>query len=539
MYETIPRNGQGNIIVPGDPSSVTTNEDDITIEADIWITMAWTQFLYSTDAWVKIARNTNSTTTTNSASNVIVRPTHYNIQVKDDAEGNIYILIPYSDSGYRLSVEFQDNIYEYHDECDTTVCDFVQDWHSDGPNYVANYTDDMPVMSAEPHDALLIFASPFPSAEYVPSVLDLDTYVVSTGRVPDLSSISQSTVYFPAGVYYMTGTDHAVLSSSVDWVYLAPGAYVKGAVQFTSAASTMKATGFGVLSGEQYVYQANTASEYTNNASNSDDLRMWSGNSTAGVQQTFVLTGVTTNAPPFNSIDFTGDLDSISIDQWDYKQVGAFFGQTDGTTLYEGSHVRNTYYHSNDDTIKTYGSNVHVEDVVVWKGKTAPVIQFGWDSRNLTNVTVTGVDVIHMKYNANGSHPSLIGANQVYGMPESDTNTADLSNTVRDVYFGNIRAEGISGNLMRVVPLANYQNITIENVALGNSSVRSNAIYQSELPEWKDGSGNVVNITGFTVRNFTINGVKVCQSEGNTGPDSLGGLNIADNYLDNGAVKVE
>lgn len=498
--------------------------------------MAWTQFLYSSDAWVKIARSGNSSS---SASNVVVRPTHLNIQVTDDDQGNIYVLVPYSDQGYRLSVEFGDNMYEYHDGCNTTLCDFVQDWHSDGPNYVSEYTEDMPVMSAEPHDALLIFASPFPSSNLVPSKSDPSTYVIQPGRVPDLSSINNSVAYFPPGVYYMTGTDHATLSSSVDWVYLAPGAYVKGAIQFTSTASTLKATGFGVLSGEQYVYQANTASGYTNNASNSDDLRMWSGYSTEGKQQTFVITGVTTNAPPFNSIDFTGDLDTMSIDQWDYKQVGAFFGQTDGTTLYAGSHVRDTYYHSNDDTIKTYGSNVYVSDVVVWKGKTAPVVQFGWDSRNLTNITVTGVDVIHMKYNNNGSHPSIIGANQVYDMSETDTYTADLSNTVKDVYFGNIRAEGISGNLMRIVPLANYENITIENVALGNFSARSNSIYQSELPEWKDGYGNVVSISGFTIQNFTVSGTRISQSSGNIGPDALGGLNIADNLLQDGAITIE
>lgn len=541
VYETIPRNGQGNIVIPGNSSSVSDEDDSITIEADVWITMAWTQFLYSSDAWVKIARAANNNSSTNSsASNVVVRPRHLNIQVTDDAEGNIYLLVPYSDQGYRLSVEFQDNMYDYHDECDTTLCDFVQDWHPDGPNYVAEYTEDMPVMSAEPHDALLIFASPFPSSGCVPSEADPATYVVAApGRVTDLRAINNSVVYFPPGVYYMTGADHAVLASTVDWVYLAPGAYVKGAVQFTSAASTLRATGFGVLSGEQYVYQANPASGYTNNASNADDLRMWSGYSTPGSQQTFVLTGVTTNAPPFNSIDFTGDLDTISIDQWDYKQVGAFFGQTDGTTLYAGSHVRNTFYHSNDDTIKTYGSHVHVNDVVVWKGKTAPVIQFGWDSRNLTNVTVTGVDVIHMKYNANQSHPSIIGANQKYGMAESDTNTADLSNTVKDVYFGNIRAEGISGNLMRLVPLANYQNITIENVALGGFSVRTNAIYQSELPEWKDQDGNAVSISGFTIRNFTVNGTTICQVDGNAGPDAVGGLNIASAYMKSGAVKID
>ena len=42
----IPRNGQGNIIVPGDPSSVTTEDDGVTVEAAVWITMAWTQLLY-------------------------------------------------------------------------------------------------------------------------------------------------------------------------------------------------------------------------------------------------------------------------------------------------------------------------------------------------------------------------------------------------------------------------------------------------------------------------------------------------------------
>lgn len=539
VYETIPRNGQGNIVVPGDPSSVTDADDSVTIEADIFITMAWTQFLYSDDTWVKIARATNNTSA-NSASNVVVRPTHLDIPVTDDGEGNIYLRVPYSHKGLRLSVEFLDNVYEYHDECDTTRCDFVQDWHPAGPNYVPAYTAQMPVMSAEPHDALLVFASPFPDAASVPARADPRTFVVPAGRVPDLRALANhSAVYFPAGVYYMTGTSHAVLAPAVDWVYLAPGAYVKGAVQFTSAARELKATGFGVLSGEQYVYQANTAAGYTNNASNADSLRMWSGHSAADVPQTFVLTGLTTNAPPFNSIDFTGDLATMAIAQSDYKQVGAFFGQTDGTTLYAGSHVRDTFYHSNDDTIKTYGSHVLVHDVVVWKGKTAPVIQFGWDSRNLTNITVSGVDVIHMKYNANESHPSIIGANQVYGVSENDTNTANLSNTIQDVYFGNIRAEGIGGNLMRIVPLANYHNITIENVSLAHSSVRSNAIYQSELPEWQDEDGNLVGMSGFTIRNFTIDGTKICSSHGNTGPDALGGLNIASKFMQSGAVTIE
>ncbi|ROW05903.1 hypothetical protein VPNG_07996 [Cytospora leucostoma] len=536
VYETIPRNGQGQILVPGDPSSTTTDYDSVTIEADIWITMAWTEFLYSADSWVKVSRAGDNPST---ADNVVIRPSSLDLEVTDDGEGNVYIHVPYRDQGLRFSVEFQDNLYTYHDGCDTTSCDFVQDWNPDGSYYVSNITDDMAVVSIEPHDALLIFASPFSSSEYVLEESSPDTYVVHPGRVPDLSAINSTNIYFEPGTHWMTSTDHAILSPSVEWVYLAPGAFVKGAIQFTTSAKVIKATGHGVLSGEQYVYQANTADGYKNNASNADSLRMWSGYSSPGEEQTFVLTGVTTNAPPFNSIDFKGDLESIAIDQWDYKQVGAFFGQTDGTTLYAGASVRDTFYHSNDDTIKTYGSGVQVRDVVVWKGKTAPAVQFGWTSRNLSGVVVDGVDVIHMKYNANSSHPSIIGANQIYTYDETDTATADVLNTVRDIYFGNIRAEGIGGNLLRIVPLANYENVTIENVSLGNFSTRSTGIYRSELPTWTDGDGNNVTISGFTIRNFTVGGEHILPSLGNAGPDGLGGLNIAEYYLQTGDVTIE
>lgn len=529
VYETIPRNGQGNIIIPGNASSVTTQSDWITIEADIWITMGWTQFLYSADAWLRISRSDSNSTT---SSDVVIRPSTLDFNITDDGLGNVYILVPYRSQGYRFSVEFQDNLYTYHDGCAAAECNFVQDWHADGPNYVSNLTDDMPVMSVEPHDALLIFASPFPSSDLVPPEAAPETYVVGPGLVPELSNINNSNVYFAPGVYYMTGTNHAVLAESVDWVYLAPGAYVKGAFEFTTDSSLIRATGHGVLSGEQYVYQANKASGYTNNASNADDLRMWGGRSSKGKQQTFLINGVTTNAPPFNSIDFTGDIDTISINQSDYKQVGAFFGQTDGTTLYSGSTVRDTFYHSNDDTIKTYGSDITVTNVVVWKGKTAPVVQFGWASRTLANITVDGVDVIHSKYSSNSSHPSIIGSNQVYGVSEEQTNTADLSNTVSDIYFGNIRSEGIGGNLMRIVPLANYENITIENVSLENFSSRNNSIYVSELPWWTDGYGLPVAIIGFSIKNYTVNGTPISTGRKNAGVDELGGLNITSQLLE-------
>ncbi|TGJ78978.1 hypothetical protein E0Z10_g9785 [Xylaria hypoxylon] len=472
VYETIPRNGQGNIVIPGDPSSGTTTDDGVTIEAAVWITMAWTQFLYTSDAWVKISRRGSTANVT--AADVIIRPSNLGLEVIDDGENNIYVFVPYSDAGVRFSVEFQDNLYTYRDSCNTTECEFVQDWVSDGPYYIPELTDDNAITGIEPRDALLIFASPPPSptADFVPDRSVPETYVVYPGDVPvsDLASITNVNVYFMPGVHEMAATEHLMLSSSVNW-----------RVQSKRRVSAS--------SGEKYVYQANTAGGYTNMDSNGESLRIWSGHSTSGKQQTFTLTS------------------------WDYKQVGAFFGQTDGTTLYSGSNIHDVFYHSGDDTIKVYGSEITVRDP-------------------------DGIEVIHMRYSSNGSHPSIIGANQVYEYAETETDTADPSLTVRNVTFQNIRAQGVGGNLMRIVPLTNYEGVLIENVSLEQFSVRTTGIYRSELPVWTDGSGQPISMSGFVISNFNVGGVQITQAANNHGPNDAGGLNIAYEYLADGSVTI-
>ena len=524
VYETIPRNGQGNIIVPGDPSSTTQNDDGITIEPDVNITMAWTQFLYSDDAWIKVSRLDGSLSNT---SNVVIRPTNLNYAVSQ-SNGNVIVRVPYNSFGTRFSIEFQDDLYNYMDSCSSAVCGYVQDEDPDGYSYIPNYTESNPLMGTEPRNALLIFAGPYLAPRYIPDGSASSTWKVQPGFVSSLQDTTATTIYFSPGVYYFGATNHAVLSPSVNWVYFAPGSYVKGAIEFTSNASILQATGHGVLSGEQYVYQANPSEGYTNSQSNGECLRMWKGQSTTGINQTFTVIGPTANSPPFNSMDFEGDLDTISIQAWDYKQVGAFFGQTDGMENYPNSHVHDVFYHSNDDTLKTYYSNVLIERVIVWKATTAPTIQFGWYSRNLTNVTVDSVDIIHSRYNSNNSHPSLIGANQIYGVDESDTATADLSNTISNITFSNLRSEGISGDLFRIVPLANIENLLIENVSIDSFSVATNGIHESQIPVFTDASGNLVSITGFVVSNYLVNGTPITQD--NMGINSLGSLNIPEDF---------
>lgn len=46
-----------------------------------------------------------------------------------------------------MSVEVQDNMYSCHDSCDTTICEFVQNWHPDRPNYVYKNTNEIIVLA--------------------------------------------------------------------------------------------------------------------------------------------------------------------------------------------------------------------------------------------------------------------------------------------------------------------------------------------------------------------------------------------------------
>jgi hypothetical protein len=534
-YETIPRNGNGQICIPGDLTSICTGTDDqISIEPTVGVTMAWTQFLYGSDVVVKVSRLNGQAI---SASDVIIRPSNLNYDIQD-SDGAAFITIPYNANGVRVSVELQDDLWTYRNAAGGENSNYVQNVDANGPNYVSSYTDDMPIVGVEPRNALLIFASPFPTDDLVPNDPD-NTLQVATGRVTGLNTTTKSIVSFGPGVYYFTGTDHAILSSSVEWVYLAPGAFVKGAVQYTSGAISLKATGFGVLSGEQYVYQANVAQGYQNVKSDADSLHMWRGDSnTTG--QAWMLHGVTMNAPPFNSMDFYGPIDTFSVYASDYKQVGAFFGQTDGMEMYPGSHVHDIFYHAGDDVIKTYYSNVLAERITVWKTNNAPIIQFGWYQRNLTNITVDSVDVIHCRYSSqNSEYPrALIGSAASYLDPTS-TSDASIDAFISDYTVSNWRAEGLSPALIGVNPLSNIDTFLVKNIWIEELGPDTTQIDMSSFTVFTDSTNNNAavqlganspNNLGLTIQNFTVGTTQISFAANNWDSYSLGRLNIDGAY---------
>ena len=150
------------------------------------------------------------------AANVIIRPTNlaFKIQV---VSGAALITVPYVANGVRFSVELQDDLWVYRNAGQGINSHYVQNVAPNGNSYVSAYTNDMPIVGIEPRNALMIFASAFPSADKVPNSEET-TLHVSPGLVTGLSTTTKNIVYFGPGVYWFTGKAHAILSSSVSWV---------------------------------------------------------------------------------------------------------------------------------------------------------------------------------------------------------------------------------------------------------------------------------------------------------------------------------
>jgi hypothetical protein len=215
-------------------------------------------------------------------------------------------------------------------------------------------------------------------------------------------------------------------------------------------------------------------------------------------------------------MDFDGDNEQVSVHISDYNQVGAFFFQTDGPELYPHSVVRDIFYHTNDDGIKAYYSNVTVESIIVWKCLNDPIVQMGWKSRNVSGITIDGLTVIHSRYTTGGGLPAaILGASGFYNAkgvvhPEQTIQMA----------VSNVVCEGQCPALMKITPLQSY-NLVISNVSF-QALQPFNGIGESTVPA-APGVKMVLSISNWSVGNTRV-------TMGNFQSDKLGKLDIAVQY---------
>ena len=514
VYMSIPRSGK---IKAG-----YTHEDGAEFADTTKLSMSWSSFLYESDVWVEVDLKDGGSIS--SAEDVTIRPTNLNFEKQLVDSNTIRIKVPYSNNGYRFSVEFESQQLTSYN-------------NNNGSTGQLSLDNNGYAIHREPRNSLLIFSQPNYSdnarLELVPSGSDI--FYPAEGKV-NLSDVSKGIIYFKPGIYYMDGDYHAYLSENVYWVYLAPGAYVKGAFQFRGAKNNYKVTGYGVLSGERYVYEPDKTNGYNHrliSKSNchGDCVKMLQFQS-SGLQQKLRLQGITISEPPYHSFTLYGDENTFAMDVSEHQQVGSWYWQTDGIELYSGSTLRNAFFHANDDVLKLYHSNLAVDGVVVWKNENGPVIQFGWSPRNIQNVTVKKIDVIHnrMYWKDQKHNTCLINfANSWEAGAANWESKADINTWIKNITLEDIRAEGMNLCAMRIYALSNMENIHIKNLFVEKWSELPNSSQYNLMKAMRNESGAQVNITsgnGIVLENYTVGGQPIVKPGPLWGKDQLGRIDF-------------
>lgn len=533
VYMNVPRSGEGK--------RGYDEQDGAEFSSSADLSMSWSSFEYSEDVWVDVTLTTGQRIS--SADQVTVRPTSLNLEKQLVDASTIRVKVPYSAQGLRFSVEFDpQQLTSYNDMSGESG---VLTTTADGNRPVAT----------EPQNSMLVFANPKLTGDERDRLIPTDAsgtiYKPAPGLVNDLDHITADILYFEPGTYYMGDDYRAQLPANVTWIYLAPGAYVKGAFRFPdSSQHAYKVTGRGVLSGEQYVYEANTAEGYAHNTKDNchvDCVKMLQFES-SNAGQTLDIEGLTINAPPYHSFvvyahDENGEIgvEDFRMDVSNYKQVGSWYWQTDGIELYPHGRMRDTFFHANDDVLKLYHSDVAIERTVIWKNENGPVIQWGWTPRDIDGVTVDDTDVIHnrmgwkdAKYNTcvfnSSSHWEDMGA----------TDRADPSTTVKNMTFTNTRVEGALNCGLRVFALSNTENIRIDGFSVDAWNGLGVDSQVSLLKRYSDHSGTKVEIgdemterNGILLHDYTVGGEPILKAGDNWASDELGRLDFdADTWDD-------
>jgi hypothetical protein len=487
------------------------------------LTMSWSSFLYSTDCWVYVTLRNGLTI--GSAADVTIRPAALNLSKEVVDSTTIRVRVPYSANGYRFSVEFGNQLYTAYNDMSGT----------------SGRLNDQGIGRAihtEPRNALLIFAEPMvsaaESARLVPTSASGSIYYPAPGMVNNLDAITQDIVYFRAGVYYMPWNYHAKLPANVKWVYLEPGAFVKGAFQFLhDNQGVYKFTGFGVVSGEKYVYEPDTDNGYQHRIApdcHGSCVKLLRLQSSPTMQQYLDLQGVTFMEPPYHSFVVYGDENSFQMRVENFKMVGGWYWQTDGLELYSNGTMKNTFFHSNDDVLKVYHSNLAIDNTVVWKNENGPVIQWGWSPRNINNVQVTNTYVIHNKMYWTDVKGNTCIVNSSPSWSSTDPAAApNAGTTVANLTFENLYVEGKTNCALRLYALSNTDTVHIRNLFIDgwndlDPASQASKFHRMSTDLW---IGNeTVSGRGLKLENYRVGGQQIYKAGNNWNSTSTGRLDF-------------
>ncbi|PHN02137.1 hypothetical protein [Flavilitoribacter nigricans] len=231
---------------------------------------------------------------------------------------------------------------------------------------------------------------------------------------PDLrgdpsSELGQAhTLYFGKGMYDLGG--RLELPPQIKRVYLAPGAFVYGAIYIGHSDVTVD--GRGVLSSARLAHREAHTLE------------------TPPAARRVVIEGITVADYAQFAVRTLG---RDNVVRW-VKCVGGWIYNADGLVGWAGTTLSHNFIHADDDAIKLYDDHVTVEDCVIWQMTNGACLQLGWQSLSARQVRVRNIDVIRTEWRNNGgANNSVINLRLASG--------GENGKTQRDFIFENIYVE--------------------------------------------------------------------------------------------------
>lgn len=199
-----------------------------------------------------------------------------------------------------------------------------------------------------------------------------------------------------------------------------------------------------------------------------------------------------------------------------------------------------------DDGIKTYYSNVQVERMTLWKTNNAPMVQFGWYSRNISNITVQDVEVLHTRYHDQSQlYPRAMIASAINYLDQDSTSNANTEFTVSDYTLRNWRCEGICPGLIGVNPLQNIDTMRLENIWIEDLGDPSTQVGVSTFRVFTDELRGNRMVTlgakspggiGLAIQDFYVGGEHISFEAGNWDVNSKGRIDFDEHWSGNWTV---
>lgn len=179
--------------------------------------------------------------------------------------------------------------------------------------------------------------------------------------------------------------------------------------------------------------------------------------------------------------------------------------------------MRNTFFHSNDDVLKLYHSDVRVTNTVIWKNENGPVIQWGWTPRDIDDVDVENTDVIHNRmYWKDDKYNTCVFNSSSHWEDMGATDRADPTTTIKNMRFVNTRVEGQVNCGIRIFALSNMENIEIDGFTVDAWNGLDAGSQVSLLKRYTNSAGTHVAIgnettdhDGLLLHNYTVGGTAI------------------------------